>query len=142
MYLSFILYLCIVTKSNKILSLFVLVLFSLQILVPISIFVHFKVNQYQIEQQFCVNIEKPELDCHGKCHLSKEIARVNVTTKKDKNNNHNTIQIDERPVIFSNYNLASVDPLEKVKNGQQFFYVAPHSEYFHLIDTPPPQFFS
>ncbi len=37
--------------------------------------VHFKLNQENIEQEFCVNKAKPELQCHGKCHLKKELEK-------------------------------------------------------------------
>ena len=36
------------------------------------IIVHFKLNQKNIEQEFCVNKAKPEMQCHGKCHLKKK----------------------------------------------------------------------
>ena len=39
------------------------------------IIVHFKLNQKNIEQEFCVNKAKPEMQCHGKCHLKKELEK-------------------------------------------------------------------
>lgn len=36
--------------------------------------VHFYSNQDQIENDYCVNKNKPELECHGKCHLSKVLS--------------------------------------------------------------------
>lgn len=43
------------------------------------IIVHFKLNQKNIEQEFCVNKAKPELQCHGKCHLKKELEKSDNT---------------------------------------------------------------
>lgn len=43
------------------------------------IFLHFKLNQEYIEANYCINKAKPELNCHGKCELKKEIEG---TTKK------------------------------------------------------------
>lgn len=36
--------------------------------------VHFYANQDQIENEYCVNKDKPELECHGKCHLSEVLS--------------------------------------------------------------------
>ena len=44
------------------------------------IIVHFKLNQKDIEKEFCVNKSKPQLQCHGKCHFKKELK------KSEKNN--------------------------------------------------------
>jgi hypothetical protein len=43
------------------------------------IIVHFKLNQKNIENEFCVNKAKPKLQCHGQCHLKKQLE------KSDKN---------------------------------------------------------
>ncbi|MDX6183052.1 hypothetical protein SGQ44_12090 [Flavobacterium sp. Fl-77] len=43
------------------------------------IIVHFKFDQKNIEQEFCVNKARPELQCHGKCHLKKELEKSDST---------------------------------------------------------------
>lgn len=35
--------------------------------------IHFKLNQDAIEQAFCINKDKPWLQCHGMCHLKKQL---------------------------------------------------------------------
>ncbi|MBK8567882.1 MAG: hypothetical protein IPN76_32310 [Saprospiraceae bacterium] len=40
----------------------------------------FRFNQTEIEQLYCVNKAKPQKQCHGKCHLKKQLQ---------KNNDHN-----------------------------------------------------
>lgn len=37
---------------------------------------HFKLNQQVIEQKFCINKDKPALQCHGSCHLKKQLAEA------------------------------------------------------------------
>jgi len=37
------------------------------------IIVHFYVNQAEIEAAYCVNKERPELNCHGQCHLNETL---------------------------------------------------------------------
>ena len=38
--------------------------------------VHFKLNQQVIEQKFCINKNKPALQCHGSCHLKKQLEET------------------------------------------------------------------
>jgi len=42
--------------------------------------VNFYVQQDRIEELFCVNKDKPKLECHGKCHLAKQIAQEEKKT--------------------------------------------------------------
>lgn len=49
-----------------------LLIFSVSVK-DLSIYVAFKINQNYIAQNRCVNIDKPELECHGKCVLEKEL---------------------------------------------------------------------
>ena len=43
---------------------------------------HFYFNQDEIEAEFCENLDQPELDCHGQCHLKKQLGEK--TLKVDK----------------------------------------------------------
>ena len=38
-----------------------------------TVVVHFYANQESIEKEFCENIDKPEMNCHGQCHLKKQL---------------------------------------------------------------------
>ncbi|MFV0530678.1 MAG: hypothetical protein ACK5MD_04495 [Flavobacteriales bacterium] len=38
---------------------------------------HFKLNQKDIEEKFCINKNKPELQCHGKCYLKNKLQKTN-----------------------------------------------------------------
>ena len=40
------------------------------------VIMHFKLNQKAITEQFCINKSKPELQCNGKCHLTKELQET------------------------------------------------------------------
>ena len=37
------------------------------------IVMHFKLNQERIEQAYCVNKNRPAMECHGLCHLRKQL---------------------------------------------------------------------
>lgn len=50
-----------------------------------------------IRNELCVNRDKPELECNGKCHLKKEMAN----TAANENNEKNTKQFSvETAVVF------------------------------------------
>ncbi|TNE29816.1 MAG: hypothetical protein EP346_05055 [Bacteroidetes bacterium] len=36
-----------------------------------------------IEEQFCVNKDKPELECHGTCHLKSELTQLETSAQPD-----------------------------------------------------------
>lgn len=38
--------------------------------------VDFYINQVDIAELFCINKEKPQLKCDGKCHLSSELSKT------------------------------------------------------------------
>jgi hypothetical protein len=48
------------------------------------IVMEFRVNQSYIAEVLCVNRDKPEMHCDGRCHLKKELDR---DTQQEKNNN-------------------------------------------------------
>jgi hypothetical protein len=64
---------------RKVFSITMTMLFLLVSFQQALIIVHFKLNQKNIEQEFCVNKTKPELQCHGKCHLKKELEKSDNT---------------------------------------------------------------
>lgn len=49
--------------------------------------VHFYANQAEIEKNFCINKDKPELNCHGQCHLNKVLQQNEDTKVEEKSTN-------------------------------------------------------
>ena len=39
--------------------------------------INYLLNKAEITELFCINKEKPKLECNGKCHLGKELAKEN-----------------------------------------------------------------
>lgn len=56
-------------------------------------------NYDYIVNTLCENKDKPELECNGKCHLSKELAKEAGTD--DKNPLNNTSKIEIPQIIIS-----------------------------------------
>ena len=68
---------------NRVVSVFMGLLFMLIIGQQALLIVHFKFNQEVIEKKYCVNKDKPQLECHGKCQLKKQLTETeeqNITT--------------------------------------------------------------
>ena len=53
---------------------------------PLSPIVEYVVNYDYISQVLCVNKEKPQMQCNGKCHLMKELAKEFENEKPIQNN--------------------------------------------------------
>ncbi|MDQ1804875.1 hypothetical protein ACNFU2_15875 [Chryseobacterium sp. PTM-20240506] len=61
---------------NYICSIFLTFYIVVRPLIPIM---EYAVNYDYIAEVLCVNKNKPELNCNGKCYLSKELAKTNDT---------------------------------------------------------------
>ena len=55
-----------------------------QCVMKLGIVAWYEANKNYIIENFCINKDKPELNCCGKCHLRKELKKVddNGTSKK------------------------------------------------------------
>ncbi|KAF2517112.1 hypothetical protein [Flavobacterium foetidum] len=60
---------------KRVFSITMTILFLLVSFQQALLIVHYKLNQKNIEKEFCVNKSKPEMQCHGKCHLNKELQQ-------------------------------------------------------------------
>lgn len=78
---------------QKVLAILLLFCLSLQCTVKLGIVAWFKINQDYIAKNICINRDKPQMKCNGKCHLKKQLKKVendgsasgkDVPTKLDK----------------------------------------------------------
>ena len=70
---------------------FIAILFSLLISFRVIIpFVEYWVNYDYISKVLCINKDKPELKCNGKCHLMKQIAKTSEQESTNNSSNKNT----------------------------------------------------
>lgn len=86
--------------KQKVVS-YILLLFYLSVIVqPALPMVDYVVNYKHISEDLCVNKDKPEIQCHGKCHLKKEIKKA----MGDENNptKHN-ITLNNKLKEYANY---------------------------------------
>lgn len=80
---------------------------------PIAPFIEFAINQDYIAEFLCINKDKPELACGGKCHLMKQLEKQEKEDPKQLR-----IAFEEYPIGFVKvYQDASkVEARKKLKN--------------------------
>ena len=62
---------------------------------PIAPFVEYAINYDYISKVLCINKDKPELNCNGKCQLMKELKQQEEDDFKSLR-----ISMDEYPIGF------------------------------------------
>lgn len=90
-------------------------------------------NRDYIAQVLCVNKSRPEMQCHGKCHLKKQLEK---DAQQEKNNNTGKERFE---VMFVDnlQQLHTAPPLNFIENNDTYRYpfsVTPVFSVFH-----PPQ---
>ena len=58
---------------NQISAIFLLTLLFLKAMITPALYLNFELNKENIIKNYCVNKNRPELHCDGKCFLSKKI---------------------------------------------------------------------
>jgi hypothetical protein len=48
------------------------------------IIVSFQINKTNIVAEFCVNKDKPEMECDGKCYLSKQLSQTESSNESSR----------------------------------------------------------
>jgi hypothetical protein len=85
----------------------------------VGYFAYFKVNQAQIIEKYCVNKDKPEMECNGHCHLKKELNKTKVAEEQEEDG-ENRNRLPEIELEF----LVAVMPVSdnqlKVNDGELF----------------------
>ena len=57
------------------------IVFILHLFSSVFIYADFIINNEYIASVLCINKEKPEMHCNGKCHLGKELAKEAANDK-------------------------------------------------------------
>ena len=98
---------------------------------PIAPFVEFAINQDYIAEFLCINKEKPEMACGGKCHLMKQLEKQEKEEPKQLR-----IAFEEYPIGFVKiYQKGSSTDLnflsKKIIDQQQNYSYLYISQVFH-----------
>ncbi len=124
--------------SFQISSILVALLFVFTINFKSILTFHYFFNQAEITALFCVNKEKPKLACNGKCHLAKELVKVD--TKNEENpfsGNSLAYNLEIKPIIQQSKSEFKTHE-QHIKNN---YFLTTYSiiEQSFDINLPPPK---
>ncbi len=98
-------------------------------------YVEYVLNQDYISDFLCTNKDKPELQCHGKCHLVKQIE------KQQENEPFASLRVslENYPIGFVNiYRLSPFQHFSTSIKDKNFFYQKLyHFDYNYTAFQPP-----
>jgi hypothetical protein len=85
---------------------------------PIQPYVEYVLNQDYIAEFLCVNKDKPELQCNGKCHLVKEIEKQQESNPLSSL----SISLENYPIGFVTILNTPLNNSFTLKKEHAFFY--------------------
>lgn len=77
-------------------SLFFIFVYLAILLRPYLPFIEYELNKGHISTQLCVNRDKPQMHCEGKCHLKKQLQKANGTAPESPEPQNRTKTIDNQ----------------------------------------------
>ena len=100
------------------------------------IFIDFKLNQDTITEELCENKAKPELACHGKCHLVKQLK---AEEEHENKNSPRRLKIKSEVLFFNNDIESGDEKIYLVEKSHQLFLGKDlyQFSYFNQIFHPP-----
>ena len=80
-----------------------LFLYLTAMLRPVVPFIEYGIKYDYISKILCINKDKPELKCNGKCQLSKKLIETNPTDSENKSTPP-SIKFEDCPITYLNSN--------------------------------------
>lgn len=101
---------------------------------PIQPYVEYVLNQDYIAEFLCINKDKPELKCNGKCHLVKEIEK-----QQESESNSLRVSLENYPIGF--VNIFKIDPFKTFitskESAHAFYKKLYHFDFSKRAFQPP-----
>jgi hypothetical protein len=122
-------------KFTYLLAFLILLIYSVTVFRGYLPYLSYKVNFKYISTVLCENKSKPALQCHGKCHLQKELKKT--AEEESKNSSKITIQLELEDMPAQSFELASKE-FFLIKSSSYF----PEEKIIHSfrnLISPPPQ---
>jgi hypothetical protein len=73
----------------------------------------FKANQQYIAKELCINRDKPQLQCEGKCYLMKKLKQAEEKEQKQERQSQKTQLVQDAVIVrilsFQQYAFAELD---------------------------------
>jgi hypothetical protein len=109
---------------------------------PILPVVDYVINYEYISKVLCENKDKPKLQCNGKCHLMKELAKA-AETENPKSSDKKSFSPIQEVLFFKEiktYNLVSCGCSKQTKNSSSYLNLY---SYLNMVsEFHPPTFIS
>jgi hypothetical protein len=105
----------------------------LAMLKPIAPFVEYAINQDYIAEFLCINQDKPEMQCNGKCHLYKEVEK-----QQDETPVSLQVSLKEYPIGFVKIlNLKKKKEFTSIKKENHFYFKNYNYLFSEVVFHPP-----
>lgn len=110
-----------------------IVLYLIAMFRPVLPLFEYLVNQDYIAEFLCINKDKPELSCNGKCYLAKQLQKAS----EEKRNNLPAIEMKDYPIGI--IELLSFQPkTTRYSKKQRYNYSNMYSfSYLNTVFHPP-----
>lgn len=101
---------------------------------PVMPLANYVINQDYIAEFLCINKDKPELECNGKCYLAKELKAAS----EEKEKNLPAIAMEEYPVAIVTFTLFEASQAIETISTNNFQYKNNYTfSYQNLVFHPP-----
>lgn len=110
-------------------------------MMKLSIITLYELNKTYIAENICVNKNKPQLHCNGKCYLKKQLERTdNNLTQENKST---SIKADVTDIVLckKNFFLLLVTSMSQNINKTSYRNIFHTTSYVVKIFQPPEQIF-
>jgi len=97
------------------------------------------VNQTEIIELFCINKEKPQLQCNGKCHLARQLTEIVNETKETPFPPSSLESNIEISYSLSENDITILSNSSKLLSQCHFKYTPLTSDGYSSILSPPPR---
>lgn len=102
--------------------------FLLQLCNKVGIFTWFKINQKEITELFCVNKNKPELACDGKCYLKYKLQEAT-----DLENTTSSVPNSIIKQVQEEFLVSPILIYSNILNTQKVYFHTIINLYFHQV---------
>ncbi len=101
---------------------------------PVLPLMEYVVYEDYIAEFLCINKDRKELECHGKCYLMQRLQEQN----DEKQQNLPKIAMEEYPIGFIQFLIFASEEFDWADRGTQFKYFNPYTFLFVKDNFHPP----
>ncbi|RVU23617.1 hypothetical protein EOJ36_11110 [Sandaracinomonas limnophila] len=123
---------------KKYIALLLLLVMQTSLLNQWSMVMFYQVNRQFIAQNFCVNKDKPKLNCNGQCYLAKQLKKQEE--KETKSNSEKLEKLPEINLVFEETVEFHFTPYLKDPIVHAFGYSNLYTHLFNPTVLHPPSY--